>query len=227
MPGNPNIERWTMTLLHRMALAVALFLFAVAPLSAQTAVPTQTPTTQITTTAPVTSDTTISVGTIAGQVLTWAATAFTLSVGSVLTAWLIRLSKLAGIQGVDLLRSRLQEVIVNGLNLITAATVERLKGQAPIVIKNAVVADTVRYVQAHAAETINDLGLNPVSGPAVEAIKARIETAIADPTVPTPAVLGGPTVAQEQPPIMPTPVAPFPVRNQGDSPCDTSTLCET
>src|ERR1700731_3322155 len=43
------------------------------------------------TTGPVTADTTISVGTLAGQVLTWAAAAFSVPIGSLLTVWLVRL----------------------------------------------------------------------------------------------------------------------------------------
>lgn len=178
-----------MAFLHRVSLALALLLFSVAPMAAQTSVPTQSSGTQITTTAPVSSETTISIGTIAGQALTWAATAFTGSVGLVLTAWLVRLFKLAGIQATDQLRARLQEIIVNGLNTVTAALAERMRGRDPVVVKNAVVAETVRYVQAHGAETIQALGLDVQGAKAVEAIKARIETAITDPLTPTPAVL--------------------------------------
>jgi hypothetical protein len=60
----------------------------------------------------------------------------------------------------------------------------------------------VAYVQDHGADAIKTLGLDPQSGAAVEAIKARIETAIADPTIPTPKILD-PTPA---PAAVPLPV---------------------
>jgi hypothetical protein len=89
----------------------------------------------------------------------------------------------------DAARARLQEIIVNGLNVGAAQATKDLAGRDPITIKNETVAQAVAYAQAHGADAIKQLGLDPKSGAAVEAIKARIETAIADPAVPTPAVL--------------------------------------
>lgn len=189
-------------LLSMIALCLALVAIN-APGSAQVApqpVPTQTPSTTIVTTAPVSSDTTISVGTLAGQVLTWLAAAFSVPVGSIAVVWLLRLMKLAGVQVTGAMKEQLQATIVNGLNAAAASTTERMRGQSQIAIKNAIVADAIRYTQDHAAETIKALGLDPQSGEAVQAIKARIETAIVDPTVPTPPVL-----APAAPPIAPRP----------------------
>lgn len=188
-------------------LCLFALIFTLAPALAQLqppqpqTVPTQAPQTQITTTAPVTSDTTISVGTIAGEVLKWIASAFGIALGSVGTVYLTRLMKIAGVQVTDQMKTQLQGIIVNGLNNAAANTSERLKGQGQIAIKSAIVADAVRYTQAHGAETITALGLDPKSGEAVEAIKARIETAIADPTAPTPAVLS-PQVPPEPAPVL-------------------------
>lgn len=153
------------------------------------------PTTQntVTTTGPVSSNTTISVGTLGGQVLTWLAAAFGSVLASVFTAWGIRLFKLAGVQISDAARARLQEIILNGLNAGAKQVSQDLDGKAPVQVKNAVVAQAIAYTQAHGAESIKALGLDPQSGEAVEAIKARIETAIADPTVPTPSVLDAPS----------------------------------
>jgi hypothetical protein len=146
------------------------------------------------TTGPVTSDTTISVGTLAGQVLTWLVAAFGVPIGGLLTAWLYRLFNLAGIQAADGLRTKLQEIIVNGLNAGAKTVSEDAQGRGQIEIKNAVVAQAVTYAQAHGADTLKQLGLDPQSGAAVEAIKARIETAINDPAQPTPPVLDAPGV---------------------------------
>lgn len=146
----------------------------------------------VTTTGAVTSETNISVGTIAGQVLTWAATAFGSVLATVFAAWGVRLFKLAGVQMTDAARDRLQQIILNGLNAGAKAEEGNLAGRGQVEIKNAVVQQAVAYTQNHGAETIKALGLDPQSGAAVEAIKARIETAVNDPTTPTPAVLDAP-----------------------------------
>ena len=66
---------------------------------------------------------------------------------------------------------------------------DALKRIIAAMAQDAIVAQAVAYTQEHGAETIKALGLDPQSGAAVEAIKAHIETAIADPMVPTPKVL--------------------------------------
>lgn len=149
-------------------------------------VPTNAPSTQITTTAPVTSDTKISIGSLAAEILQWIAAAFAVPIGALISAWLWKLLQASGVQVNAGMRAQLQSVIVNGLNAAAAANAERLKGRGQVEIKSAIVADAVAYTQAHAAETIKALGLDPKSGEAVEAIKARIETAITDPSQPTP-----------------------------------------
>ena len=143
----------------------------------------------VTTTGPVKSETTISTGSIAGEVLTWIVAAFGVPIGGLLTAWLMRLFKIAGVQISDAARDRLQQIILNGLNVGAAKATTDLAGKGQVEIKDAAMAHAVAYVQAHGAETIKQLGLDPNSGAAVEAIRAHIETAIADPTVSTPAVL--------------------------------------
>jgi hypothetical protein len=152
----------------------------------------------VTTTGPVSSDTTISIGMLAGQVLTWAAAAFGSVAATVFTAWGVRLFKLAGVQMSDAARARLQDIIVNGLNVGAAAATQNLAGKDKIQIKNETVAQAIAYTQAHGADAIKQLGLDPNSGAAIEAIKARIETAIADPAAPTPAVLDSAPVAVPQ-----------------------------
>ncbi len=184
------------------ALATPAPIVTPTPIAAPGA-PVASPTTQntVNTSGPVTSETTSSVGTLAGQVLQWLAAAFSVPIGGLLTAWLYRLFKLAGVQVADGLRSKLQEIIVNGLNVGAKSASEQLAGTAKIEVKNAIVAQAVEYTQAHGAETIKALGLDPKSGAAVEAIKARIETAIADPAAATPAILD----------LMPAAPAPKPV----------------
>jgi hypothetical protein len=143
----------------------------------------------VTTTGPVTSDTTISVGTLAGQVLTWIAAVFGVPIGGLLTAWLYRLSRLAGVQITDAMRARLQDIVVNGLNIGVKKAATDLRGRGQVDVKNEAVAHAVEYVQVHGADSLKALGIDPGSDLAVEAIKARIETAITDVNAPTPKVL--------------------------------------
>lgn len=165
-------------------------------------VATTPPVTQntVTTTGPVSSETTISVGTLASQALQWVVAVFGTLLGSAVLALVIRMFKAAGLQISDAARVRLQEMVVNGLNVSATALEGKLAGRGRIAIKNAVVADVVNYVQAHGADTLKQLGVDPKSNMAVDAIKARIETAIADPMTPTPAVLD-PGAAAPQAPV--------------------------
>lgn len=171
--------------MKKIAIALLLVASIVEPALAQQAAQS----TSITTTAPISAQTTIDVGTYAGQALQWVAAVFGTTIGAALTGLLLRLMKNAGIQGTELLRAKLQEIIVNGLNAGAAVAAQQLQGRAEIEVKNNVVAATVSYVQDHGADTLKALGLDPASDTAVEAIKARIETAINDPAAPTPPVL--------------------------------------
>jgi hypothetical protein len=199
----------------RLSLLVAFVAFLAAPAQAVETTPTPTPgyattvappaaavplpqpapgtgpATQntVTTTGPVTSDTTISVGTLAGQVLTWIAAVFGVPIGGLLTAWLYRLFKLAGVSVTDAMRARLQDIVVNGLNIGVRKAATDLRGKWQVDVKSEAVAHAVEYVQVHGADSLKALGIDPGSDLAVEAIKARIETAIKDVNAPTPKVL--------------------------------------
>ena len=191
---------------YYIAIAFAVGLTFAAPVAfvvAQTAAPlattsplttTSSPVTQntVTTTGPVKSETTISVGSFASQVLQWIMVAFGPVIGSMVVWVLVRVLKKLGIDATDALRARLMDIAVNGLNSEAKQIEANMEGMGKVEIKNAIVQQAVSYTQAHGAETIKALGLDPQSGAAVEAIKARIETAINDPTVPVPTVLSNP-----------------------------------
>lgn len=140
----------------------------------------------ITTTAPVSSETTISVGTIGGQVLTWLAVVFGAPIGALASAFLYRAFMAAGVKMSIDLRDKLQSIIVNGLNKGADLAQQELAGRGTIEIKNAAVAHAVAYAQDHGAETMKALGIDPNSNEAIDVIKARIETAINDVNTPTP-----------------------------------------
>jgi hypothetical protein len=194
---------------YYIAIAFAVGLTFAAPVAfvvAQTAAPlattsplttTSSPVTQntVTTSGPVSSQTTISVGTYAGQAIMWVGAVFGTTIGAALTSLLIQMMRNAGVAGSELLRGKLQDIIVNGLNAGAKMASDSLKDKGQIEIKNAVVASTVAYVQDHGADTLKKLGIDPNSNIAVDAIKARIETAINDPATPTPPILDTKSVA--------------------------------
>lgn len=127
----------------------------------------------------------IDTGTIAGQALTWVVTTFGGSVGIMLTVLLQRMLKRKNIEITAAQLSRFQELVVNGLNLGAAEAAKRMQGAGKIEIKNAAVARTIEYVQMHGADTLKSLGFDPTSPAAVDAIRARIESAITDPNTAT------------------------------------------
>lgn len=135
---------------------------------------------------------TVHTGDIGASVLEWAAAAFTTIVGTAATAFLSRWFAHLGVQMTDDMRARLQGIVVNGLNLAAKEAEAGLRGKGIVEVKNEVAARTIKYVQDHGKDTLKALGLDPMSPAAVEAIKARIETAITDPAAPTPALVTPP-----------------------------------
>lgn len=172
--------------------ALIVLAFFSAPAFAQTQAPASPPAAAqntVTTTGPVTSTTTIETGTLAGQALLWVYSTFGVVVGSALTRLILKLATKFGIQGAQIASDRLDDLVVRALHFGADYAAAYMKGKGEIEVKNAIVAKAVEYSQEHGASLIQALGDDPQSAKAIEGIKARIETAIADPTVPTPAVL--------------------------------------
>lgn len=139
----------------------------------------------------VTPVTIVKGGDLAAQVLEWLQVAFGSTAGGAFLWVVVRGLKYLGIQITEAQKSQLQAIIVNGLNAAAARAEANLRANPnlDIPIKSQIVADAVSYTQDHGAETIKALGLDPKSGEAIDAIKARIETALNDPKTPTPAVV--------------------------------------
>lgn len=180
---------------------LALFIAAAAATGAAASTSTQLPsmvvaqadparkdTTRVETSAPVTSTTTVKGGNLAAEVIQWIQVAFVPVIGTVVLAVLYKVFGYFGIQTTEMQRAQLQSIIVNGLNAGAAKAQVNLRATDKLDFssKNAIVNDAIAYTQDHAAETIKALGLDPKSGEAVQAIKARIETALNDPATPTP-----------------------------------------
>lgn len=151
--------------------------------------------------SPVTTVTPVKVvkgGDVAEQLIEWLQVAFGGTIGAAALWVIMRGLQFLGIKITDAQKSQLQAIIINGINDAAAKAEVAVKNNPglDIDIKNQVVADAVNYTQSHGKEIIKALGIDPESGEAVEAIKARIATAINDPMTPTPpaitpAVAGG------------------------------------
>ena len=129
--------------------------------------------------------TVVETGTIAGEVLTWVTTVFGGLISTVLTGLLVRWLQKANIDLTEAQRDKLQGIIVNGLNLGAAQAQKDLAGKGDVEIKNQAVAFAIDYVKAHGADTLKALGADPNSPKFQQAVRARIETAIADDATPT------------------------------------------
>lgn len=162
--------------------------FQVAQATTQTTTQTRTPT------EPAQVTTTVKGGSLLADVVQW----FWLAFGTVVTGGIMvlvtKIFAYFGVQTTSEQRAQLQAVVVNGLNSAAARAQTSLRNneKLDITLKGQIVAEAVEYTQAHAAETIKALGLDPNSGDAVEAIRARIETALNDPATPTPPAITPP-----------------------------------
>lgn len=130
------------------------------------------------------SNTKISVGTWAGEIATYVATAFGGVIASFLILILKRVATYVGATISDQASDKLQSIVERGLVAAAAGVQKMADGKIPVDLKSKVVADAVRYVETHAKETLETLGTKPGTTEAAEVIKARVETAIVDPTVP-------------------------------------------
>ena len=144
----------------------------------------------VNTTGAVTSDTTISVGTLAGQVLAWLSAVFIPVVGTFLTRWLIALAKKAGVEASQAMSDRLDQIIENGLHSGASTVQADLTGKLNVDVKNDVIRNAVQYAQAHGVETIKNLtGSDPTDPKVIEALQARATKVLANigPDAPVPA----------------------------------------
>jgi hypothetical protein len=130
--------------------------------------------------------TVIKGSTLATQVLDWLEVAFGGILGSAFLAAIIKGLQFLGIKTTDAQKAQLQALVVNGINDGFAKAKDAAKNAPDIDVKNTSVVNAIDYVQRHGSALIQASGLDPKSGEAVEAIRARIETALNDPATPTP-----------------------------------------
>lgn len=130
---------------------------------------------------------TINGGTLLSEVINWLAVAFGTVLAGLGTLLVIRVRAYFGILTTDAQKAALQEIAVNAVNSAAAKAEQSVKDNPnlQINVKSAVAQDAVSYVQAHGADIIKSLGLDPNSGDAVDAIRARVATAMNSPETPT------------------------------------------
>lgn len=141
------------------------------------------------------SPTFVNVGALSADVLNWVVSVSVPVIGIVATGWITRLFQQVGVNMTDASRARLQEIVVNGINLGAAKATDALKNAPPVDVKNAAVAHAIGYVQTHGADTLKALGFDPHDSKTTDAIEARILSAIANPAIPTASVLNPPVAA--------------------------------
>lgn len=137
--------------------------------------------------------TTISVGTLAGEVIKWMFAVFGAVISYVVTRLVSKIADLVGVNLTDALKAQLQVQVVNGLNAAAARAETDLKGRMSVQVKSQIVAEAVDYAKEHGSEIIKKLGLDPDSGEVTRALQARVETAIVDPMTPTHPALDPPS----------------------------------
>jgi hypothetical protein len=145
----------------------------------------QTPTDPAVVTVAAPTPYTFSAGTLVASFVNWLYVAFGGLATTMLTLWIVKVMNKLGIETTNQQRELLQTTIANGLNDAAAKAKTSADGKFTVQVQNQIVADAIKYAQDNAGQTITALGLDPKSGQAVAAIKARIETAIVDPTTPT------------------------------------------
>ena len=171
-----------------LSIGIGLFNLFGVTYGAQEAV-TTAPGVTVTTTGPVASETTISVGTITGQIMLVIWTAFG---GIIIYYGSIVLQKLAvhfGVQISEGQRAEYADHILHAVNLVAPKAAQEFAGKGQIEIKNAAVEYAIEYMRTHHDELGKAIGIDASQSLGKEQIKAQIETAIADPTVPTPKIL--------------------------------------
>jgi hypothetical protein len=155
----------------------------------------------ISTTGPVDSSTTISVGTLAGQVLAWLSAVFVPVIGIFLTRLLMAMAQKAGVQASQAMSDRLDQIIENGLHSGANTAQADLTGRLNVNVKNDVIKNAVQYAQTHAGDTIKSLtGADPTDPKVIETLQARATKVLAG--------IGPDAPVQSAVPV-PPPVAPI------------------
>lgn len=125
-------------------------------------------------------------GNVLASIWNWFWIAFGGIITAALSALLIKWMNKLGVETTAQQNTALDLMIKNALNDAAAkAGVAAQNANLSVEVKNQIVQNAIQYVQAHGPDAIKALGLDPQSGTAVAAIKAKMESVLLDPSKPT------------------------------------------
>jgi hypothetical protein len=146
----------------------------------------------------------------AQTVLSWGSVFSTLFLGVVsflapIIAYFIilllnKILKYVGFQLDNARRDRLQEIVVNGINLAAIRIGSDIKGRMPAQLNSEFQKEVFSYVLSHGDEVMAELGFSKTDPKLVDAIQARIEKALNDPNVATPPLVTPKEILETQRP---------------------------
>jgi hypothetical protein len=136
----------------------------------------------------------ISLGSWGAAVLSWVIAITAPAIGAALVALIYKAFELVGIHLDNKRREKLQDIIVNGINLASLKVGPHLQGKYDVNVRNQIVFDVLTYVKDHGREVLASLGVEGDDAKLAEIITARVTRAINDPLSPTPPELTPPEV---------------------------------
>lgn len=123
---------------------------------------------------------TVSGGSILGEAIMWAALLVGGGLAALIARWVQVGAKKLGLDMNDDARARLQEIVEHGIALSAQKAQVDLSDKLPLNVKAGVAVNALQYVQAHGADTLKQLGVDPNDPTAIEAVQARIAKAMND-----------------------------------------------
>lgn len=170
-----------------MIAALTLAVLCVSAYAQGAVTPSGTAGTVVTTTGAVTAETTISIGTYAGQALLWVLTAFSVPIGGMIVGWFYKVFQRMGFDLDEVYRDRFQAAVTNAINAVAPKAAGRVASIGDVDVKSKLVRDVIAYLATNIPDTLKNLKIDPNSNAGKQVIEGRIEKAINDPTTPTPA----------------------------------------
>lgn len=126
--------------------------------------------------------TTVSGGSVIGELLMWAALVLGVPLsGALLKYVIIPFEKKMGVEVSAQNSARLQQIVENGIALAAQRAQVSLKDKLEINVRSDVAVNALQYVQDHGKETLALMGApDPTDPKAMEALQARIARAMDD-----------------------------------------------
>jgi hypothetical protein len=144
--------------------------------------------------APPVDSQSISLGSWGGAVLEWLLVLIAPTLATLVSMVLYKALTWLGVQVDQTQRDKLQDIVVNGVNLFGHQLAGKLQGRSLIQVHDELALSVLSYVKDHGKEVINSLGLDVDDPKLPQVISARVARALSDPMAPTPPELTPPEV---------------------------------